>query len=83
MSDDLKKLKALDAKLEWPVRILFTIAIFLTCWYEDTCEEHYYPLNAFCLTIIALWAYFFKVRSFTTIILLLQVFLAWTHANSR
>jgi hypothetical protein len=78
MSDDLKKFKQFDAKLEWPVRILFTIAI-VYCDLRMGFRELYYPDICFGLTLIALWFYFFKIRIISIGILLLLIFTAWAH----
>lgn len=80
MDDQSWKIETLNRKLEWPVRILFTIAIIFTLVVEKACEQHFYPLNAFLLTILALWAYFFKQNWVSAGLLLFQCFLAYTHA---
>ena len=79
MNDSFTKLKAFDQKLEWPVRLIFTIAVLFTLLRENTCEEHNYPLNAFCIMLLALWCYFFKIRIVAVILLLLQILIAYLH----
>ena len=80
MSTDLEKFKKFDAKLEWPVRILFTIAIV----YGDLkrgggSEELNYVTICSGFTLIALWFYFLKIRLISIFFLLMFIFLAWAH----
>lgn len=79
MNDSFIKLKAFDQKLEWPVRLFFTVAVLFTLFRENACEEHNYPLNAFCIMLIALWCYFFRFRSLALVLLLLQLLIAYFH----
>jgi hypothetical protein len=81
MTDPGDKLKLLNEKLEWPVRILFTVAVLFSLIVEKACEEHYYPLNVFIIFIIALWAYFFKQNWIAILLLSLQILIAYFHAN--
>jgi hypothetical protein len=76
------KLGMFDKKFEWPVRILFTVAIIFTLLCEQQLEEHFYPMNAFMFTLLALWFYFYKIRIAAVLLLLFQIFLAYTHGAS-
>jgi hypothetical protein len=82
MLKNIDELRIFDNKFEWPVRILFTFAIIFTLLCEQLFEEHFYPMNAFILTIIALWFYFYKIRIAAVLLLLFQIFLAYTHGAS-
>lgn len=80
MSTDLEKFKRFDAKLEWPARILFTIAIIYATLKMNSVEEPSSYVDGVCLlTVLALWCYFLKVRILSIGILLMLIFLAWAH----
>ncbi len=79
MEDLIEKLKKIDPKFEWPVRIAFTIAIFYSV-IQDFNTSPAFPEIAFAMTLIALWLYFFKLRLPALLVLLLQLFFAYTHS---
>lgn len=80
MSDDLKKFRAFDAKLEWPVRIIFTVAIIYAALKTTNCNEpSTYIEGVFGLLLIAIWSYFYKLRILSALALILVIMLAFGH----
>ncbi len=78
MSSDLEKFKKFDAKLEWPARILFTIALIYCGLNITVCmEPSAFPEICFGLTIIAIWCFFYKIRIVVIGISLMLLVLAY------
>lgn len=62
--------------IEWTNRILLSINIMSVGF---TCPDHYYPLVVLSFTTIALWLYFFKIKTLSIPILLLALYINFDH----
>ena len=80
MSDEFKKFKEFDAKLEWPMRVLFTIALIYCGLKMNVCAEpSAFPELCIAFAIISFWCYIYKLRIVVIGISFMLLVLAYAH----
>jgi hypothetical protein len=63
--------------VEWIFRIMFSIAFALTA---SVIPEEHFPDSVWGLIFLAIWLYFLKVKVVAIVVLILALFLLFTHS---
>jgi hypothetical protein len=70
-----------SSPVEWLLRILFTLNLFLAGWNYGT--EDYYPMVPLMLTLIGLWLYFFRLKILALPLLILALWINYDHLGMQ